>query len=107
MQDIPQQRLELGFHEDVINKKIYYSFDKEFQDCSLSRQLPILISSIPLENVPCANYIQYDSSFNDEFRHFEPIDNVDPRYGLPDSSNDSQIKNKPKKKTFWQKIFGN
>ena len=107
MQDIPQQRLELGFHEDVINKKIYYSFDKEFQDCSLSRQLPILISSIPLENVPCANYIQYDSSFNDEFRHFEPIENVDPRYSLPDSTSSPQIKNKPKKKTFWQKIFGN
>lgn len=103
MQSVPQQRLELGFHEDILTKNIFYSQSTEFQDCSLSRQLPILLSSVPLENIPCANYIQYDSGFDDELRYFEPVDVNVPSYqqSVPQKSIP-----RPKKKSLWQKIFG-
>jgi len=95
MQGIPQRRLELGFHEDILSKQIYFSQDNELGDCSLSRNLPILLASIPLEDVPCADRIQYDLDQDDELRHFEP-------------NNDENLRpTKPtKKKSFWQRIFG-
>jgi len=99
MQGIPQQRLELGFHEDVLSKKIYYSQDIALQDCSLSRQLPILLASIPLENVPCADRIQYDESHDDELRHFEPTNNAEQTTPEP-------TENPKKKKSFWKRLFG-
>lgn len=99
MQGIPQQRLELGFHEDILTKKIYYSQDLQLQDCSLSRQMPILLASIPLENVPCAERIQYDDSQDDELRHFEPT--VDDGQTEPDA-----IEKPKKKKSFWKRLFG-
>ena len=106
MQSIPQQRLELGFHEDILTKNIFYSQDEVFQDCSLSRQLPVLLSSVPLENVPCANYIQYDSSVDDELRYFEPTDGRVPSYQQSVPQKPTQNRSSPKKKSLWQKIFG-
>jgi len=107
MQNIPQQRLELGFHEDILTKNIFYSQNSEFQDCSLSRQLPVLLASVPLENVPCANYIQYDSGVDDESRYFEPVDGSAPSYeqSVPQEPV-STPQPKPKKKSLWRKIFG-
>jgi len=99
MQGVPQQRLELGFHEDILSKRIYYSQDLQLQDCSLYRQMPVLLASIPLQNVPCADRIQYDDSQDDELRHFEPSNNAEQTE--PDATE------KPKKKkSFWKRIFG-
>ena len=42
MQQIPLQRLELPYHEEIIPQLVYYSLDFDRQDCSLSRQLPML-----------------------------------------------------------------
>lgn len=91
MQQIPQQRLELAYSDQVISKQVYYSEDPQLQDCRLSRQLPILLDSLPLENLPCARRIQYDLGNADEEKHFEPIDE-----GVQ----------KKKKKSLWQRIFG-
>ena len=90
MQSIPLQRLELGFHEDILSKRIYYSQDPEQHDCSLFRQLPILSASIPLENIPCSERMEYDLD-NDEQRHFEPRENES---------------RERKKKSLWGRIFG-
>jgi len=108
MQNIPQQRLELGFHEDILTKNIFYSQNSEFQDCSLSRQLPVLLASVPLENVPCANYIQYDSGVDDESRYFEPVDSS-PRYEQTAPQRPVSTPRptpRPKKKSLWRRIFG-
>lgn len=87
MQNMPLQRLELPFHEDIIPQKIYYSIDQDQQDCTLTRQLPILLESLPLERLPCAEYMQYDLDGEDEQQHFERRQNQ-------------------KRKSFWQRIFG-
>ncbi|NND00721.1 MAG: penicillin-binding protein 1B [Gammaproteobacteria bacterium] len=87
MQQMPLQRLELPYHEDVVAQRVYYSLDFAQQDCSLSRQLPMLVASLPLESLPCAELMQYDPN-DDEKKHFQPL----PR--------------KQQKKSFWQRIFG-
>ena len=92
MQKIPMQRLELPYHEDVIPQLIHYSLEFEKYDCSLSRQLPILVASLPLERIPCAERMQYDLN-NDEKKHFEPSLNDTPPI-------------KTKRKSFWERIFG-
>ena len=92
MQKIPMQRLELPYHEDVISQLVHYSLEFEQYDCSLSRQLPILVASLPLERMPCAERMQYDLN-NDEKKHFEP------------SLNDT-LPTKTKRKSFWERIFG-
>jgi len=91
MQQIPQQRLELGFNDDVVSQTVFYSNDPIAADCSLSRSLPIAKISLPLENIPCAERIQYDLINEDERRHFEPRE---------------ENKARPKKKSFWRRIFG-
>ena len=96
MQSIPQQRLELGFHENVLSKEIFYSEDTITQDCSLSRKMPVALASIPLENVPCLDRIQYDREQDDELRHFEPSNRRE------HEQNDKPIK----RKNFWQRLFG-
>lgn len=93
MQQIPLQRLELAYHEDVIPQRVYYSLDQERQDCSLSRQLPILLDSMPLERLPCAERMQYDFNHEDELQHFEPGQ----RQQLPKTR---------QRKSFWQRLFG-
>ena len=90
MQQMPLQRLELGYHEDLMAYRVIYSLDQEREDCSLDRQLPILLDSLPLEGLPCADRMQYDPDNNDELQHFEP---------RPD-------KQPPKRKSWWQRIFG-
>lgn len=96
MQNMPLERLELPFHEEVTPQRIFYSQDPERQDCSLSRQLPILIASLPLERLPCAEYMQYDLQDDDQLQHFEPWDESDgPRRVKP-----------RRKKSFWERIFG-
>jgi len=88
MQQMPLTRLELSYGEDVITKKVAYSENPEEQDCRLSRKLPILRASLPLENMPCDSRIEYDQG-HDEQKHFEP-----------------NPKPKKKKKSFWKRIFG-
>ena len=92
MQKIPMQRLELPYHENIIPQLVHYSLEFEKYDCSLSRQLPILVASLPLERIPCAERMQYDLD-NEEKRHFEPSLNATP-----------PTKTKPK--SFWERIFG-
>ena len=94
MQQMPLQRLQLPYHEDIIPQMIYYSLDQKANDCSLSRQLPMLIESLPLERLPCAERMQYDLQNKDEEQHFEP--------------NDKQRSAPPKRKreSFWKRIFG-
>lgn len=86
MQKMPLTRLELSYSDDVITKKIAYSENPEQQDCRLSRQLPILRDSLPLENMPCDTRIEYDQT-HDEQKHFEPTP-------------------KKAKKSFWKRVFG-
>jgi len=93
MQNMPLQRLELPYNEEVISQRIYYSVDPEQQDCSLYRQLPVLIPSLPLERLPCAELMQYDLDYDDEQQHFEP-------------GPDRRAPKKPKRKSFWERIFG-
>ena len=100
MQKIPQQSLELGFHEEVLSKPIFYSQDQILKDCSLTRKIPVLIASLPLENIPCENLIQYDLGSDDELRHFEPVESSS-------ESIEQTVKKPKKKKSFWRRIFGN
>jgi penicillin-binding protein 1B len=93
MQKIPLQRLELPYNEDVISQRVYYSLDQERQDCSLSRQLPILLESLPLQRLPCAERMPYDLDYEDELQHFEP-------------GQRQQLRKSRKRKSFWQSIFG-
>lgn len=81
MQKLPLQRLKLPHHEAIKTQRVYYSVDPNQQDCSLSRQLPILIDSLPLERLPCAERMQYDLKYDDEQKQF-------------------------KRKSLWQRIFG-
>jgi len=88
MRQIPMERLKLNYHADVIPQRIAYSLDPVRQDCSLSRQLPVVKASLPLENIPCAGRMKYDLNNEDENKHFEP-----------------RSKRK-KRKPFWKRIFG-
>jgi len=97
MQGIPQQRLELGFHEELLTQEFFYSQDNHLQDCSLSRQMPILLSSLALENISCVGLIQYDTEQDDELKHFEPVE--------ADGQTKPEPSEKPKK-SFWKRIFG-
>jgi penicillin-binding protein 1B len=96
MQDIPLQRLELNYGENVIKREVYYSQDPLDQDCSLSRTVPMMINSLTLENIPCPQRMQYDLDQDDESRHYEP---------LPDSVPLEQ-RVKPRKKSWWKRVFG-
>jgi len=92
MQSIPLQRLELAYNDSVLRREVFYSKDPVEQDCSLSRPLPMLIESLEIENVPCADRLQYDLEYDDELQHFEPL----PGSTIP----------RPKKKSWWERIFG-
>lgn len=100
MQKMPLQRLELNYGEKVIKQEIYYSQDPLEQDCTLSRTLPMLISSFGQENIPCPDRIQYDDGEDDEFRHYEPLS--DPK------SDNSELPpgSKKRKKSWWKRVFG-
>ncbi|MEO0367200.1 MAG: penicillin-binding protein 1B [Pseudomonadota bacterium] len=86
MQALPLTRLEVGANAEIFPQRVRYSLDPLAQDCSLTRQLPILEKSLPLDDLPCAQQLRYDidPDAKDEDRHFE----------------------RPKKKSFWQRIFG-
>ena len=90
MQQMPLQRLEIPYNEDMLATRVYYSLDFDRQDCSLSRQLPILKASLPLESLPCAKLMQYHLDDEDEQQHFES--------GSPRPN--------PKRKSWWERIFG-
>ena len=92
MQSMPLQRLELGYSDDVISQAVHYSVDPLAQDCSLTRNLPMLIDSLGSENIPCADRIQYDLDNDEELQHFEPLPNGQPP--------------RRKKKSWWQRVFG-
>ncbi|RBP53413.1 penicillin-binding protein 1B [Arenicella xantha] len=91
MQAMPLERFELGYSDAVISQTIHYSLDPQRQDCSLERNLPMLIESLELENLPCAKRMQYDLIDEDELQHFEPS---------PD-----QAPLRRKKKSWWQRLF--
>lgn len=91
MQTMSLQPVELPFDEDVVSKTVYYSRDPYRQDCTLSRQLPVLLESLPLDRLPCAEYMQADP--DDETRFFEPNDST-------------QRKTKKRRKSFWERLFG-
>ncbi len=93
MQNIPLQPLVLPEHEDLIQQTVYYSSDPQVQDCSLSRQIPIMLDSFPLENLDCGQLIEYDLRDEDEQQHFEDS----PR---------SKIYKRKKRRSFWKRIFG-
>lgn len=92
MQKIPLQPLILAEHEDVISQTIYYSSNKQIQDCSQTRQIPVVLDSLPLENLACEERIEYDLQDEGEQQHFEktPQDNQPSR----------------KRSTIWKRIFG-
>jgi penicillin-binding protein 1B len=92
MQQMPLQKLELPYNENIMPLRVYYSRDQERQDCSLSRLLPIVMASLPLERLPCAERMQYDLTDDDELQHFEPRPS-------------NQQKPVRKRKSFWQRIF--
>lgn len=92
MQTMPLQRLELGYSDDVISQIVHYSLDPVAEDCSLSRNLPMLIESLSLENIPCADRLQYDLDNDEERQHFEPSPNAKPP--------------RRKKKSWWRRVFG-
>jgi len=94
MRQIPMQRLELNYGEELVLQQVFYSADPAQEDCNLSRRLPILRTSLPLVNVPCADRIKYDLDDEGEFRHFEP------------RSENQKAPPRRKKKSFWQRIFG-
>ncbi len=92
MQQMPLQRLELAYNDLVLRREVFYSQDPLAQDCSLSRTLPMLIESLAIENVPCADRLKYDLDYDDELQHFEPL----PGDPIP----------RVKKKSWWERVFG-
>ena len=89
MQGLPLTRLELPYHDDVVQQNVVYSRDPLLADCSLNRNLPMVIGS-QLQALPCDQRLQYDEGPDDELDHFE---------AGPDTR-----ERKPKK-TWWQRIF--
>jgi penicillin-binding protein 1B len=93
MQKMPLHRLEMAYNDSVLRREVFYSKDPREQDCSLSRTLPMLIESLTIENVSCANRLKYDLDYDDELQHFEP---------LPGDPSGPKIK----KKSWWERVFG-
>ncbi len=96
MQKLPLQPLVLPEHEEMISHTVYTSFDPQFQDCSVSRQLPIMLDSLPLENVACEGLIKYDLQDEGEQYHFEKS----PR---PEQTGRERVRKK--RRPFWKRIF--
>ena len=89
MENIPMQKLELGYLEKITSQTVYYSSNATAEDCDQSRQLPVLLASLPLENVVCNQNIQLLPSNQDEEKHFEPKPTP-----------------QPKRQSIWKRIFG-
>ena len=89
MENIPMQKLELGYLEQITSQTVYYSSNATAEDCDQSRQLPVLLASLPLENVVCNQNIQLLPSNQDEEKHFEPKPTP-----------------QPKRQSIWKRIFG-
>ena len=94
MQRLPLQRLELGFSEEIVSQKFFYSKLDATERCTEHRTLPVLLSSLELENMPCPDRIEYDDRDLEESKYFEPTDEEMP------------IERRPRKKSLWEKIFG-
>ncbi len=94
MRNMPLERLELGYSEEVFKQEVFYSADNQQADCAMSRSLPMLLASLESENMSCADRIQYDGDDFDELRHFESTDEEAP------------MERRRKKKSFWGRIFG-
>ncbi len=94
MRQMPLQRLELGYSEQVISQEVFYSQNPIEQDCTLSRKLPMIVTSLQAENLSCSEFLYFEAGENDELNHFEATDEERP---LPP---------KRKKKSFWKRIFG-
>ena len=86
MQAIPLEKLSTPQHEDIYPQRIRYSYDSDEQDCSATRQLPVLKESLPLSTLPCQGDLRYDSS---------------PKSEPEDNNIDSR-----KPKSLWELIFG-
>ena len=87
---LPLTRLELPYHDDILEQEIVYSQDPLLNDCSLRRRLPMVLDSA-LEELPCQQRLQYDDVIDDELDHFEP---------------GPETRERRRKKTWWQRIFG-
>ena len=92
MQKIPLQPLVLPEHEELISQTVYHSVDSQIQDCSLVRQVPVMLESLPLENLACGALIEYDLQDEGEQQHFEES----PRQQQPRTR---------KRRPFWKRIF--
>jgi len=90
MQQLPLSRLELPYHDDIVQRQVVYSADGNDTQCNLNRRLPMVAIS-DLSTLPCMQGLQYDEVDDDESKHFEPVENAKPR--------------KPKK-PWWRRIFG-
>ncbi len=90
MNKLPLKRLELSYHDDLVQREIAYSQDPLLADCSLKRSMPMVVDS-DVSALPCAQRIQYDEGSEDELKHFEPAKNSRSR--------------KPRK-SWWKRIFG-
>ena len=82
MRKMPLTRLQLNYNRpDLSSLRLAYSLDPLQHDCSQARTLPILQASLPIKNMLCKSQIEYDAQ-------------------------DEETPTKPRKKTFWQRIFG-
>ena len=86
MRALPLQRLELGDPSLVTPQLVYYTADDMSIPCNASRQLPVLSTSLPLNNSVCEQPIEYQIDTSDT--------------NLP-----SEPRTEPKRRSFWQRLF--
>ena len=86
MSQMPLTRLDLSYGDKITTQKVIYSENPLEKDCRLSRNLPIITDSLPLENLQCDQRIEYQQN-HDEQKYFEPSP-------------------KKSKKSLWRRIFG-
>ncbi|MBT8115704.1 MAG: transglycosylase domain-containing protein, partial [Arenicella sp.] len=103
MQKIPLRRLQIGFPQDIVAARIVYSLNPEIKDCSLDRQLPVLKASLPLRQLPCNEQMQYDLADDDHSIFIEPESQAENDVQPAEAGQQTQ----KKRKSFWQRLFGN
>ena len=94
MQQMPLQRLELGFSDGIVSQRVFYTSAEASENCDQVRYLPLLIDSLENENISCWGRFEYDGSDAEELKHFEPTQEEVPR------------QRRRKKKSLWERLFG-
>jgi len=87
MSQMPMQRLDLNYSEDVITGQVLYTTSGSLTECNQARQLPFARLSLPLDDLPCGDVIE-EPIEEQERKHFEPK------------------KRDRRKKNWLQRIFG-